>query len=327
MESLRNSFPAVTVIIPNFNHARYLPQRVESVLGQTFTNFELIILDDASTDNSKEIIERYSRQDNRISFYPSTNNSGSPFVQWNKGVKLATANLVWIAESDDVAAPDFLQTMVAIHDNHPAISLAYCQSNRMSDEGTITGTWETFTDNFDGTFSNDFVMNGINFIENFLIHKNIIPNASGVLFKKNIYNEVQGADEKLKTNSDWLTWLKMLLKHDIAFVSSHLNNFRYHAQSVIARLKTSEVGNYKEQYDLTMRKAFEAFCNASAVVLPEDVIKQNKKYQSFDYGNKGIYEFKKGRYGKGLIDVFRASLSPKPTLGYFKRLINSKSSF
>lgn len=319
--------PAVSVIIPNYNHARYLQQRIESVLLQTFTDFELIILDDASTDNSKEIIEKFRVEDSRISFYPFTKNSGSPFIQWNKGVRLAKANLVWIAESDDIASPDFLQVMVDKHNNNSQISLAFCQSNRMSDKGEITGSWKTFTDDLNSDlFRNDFVMKGIDFINHFLIHKNVIPNASAVLFKKNIYDEVDGANERLKTNSDWLTWLKMLLKYDIAFIARPLNNFRYHSQSVIARLDNNESNNYKEQYDLTMRREFEKYCAASSVILPAGIIKENKKYQSFDYGNKGMYQFTKGESLKGLINVCRASLSPKPTLGYFRRLIKGEKS-
>ena len=320
--------PAVSVIIPNYNHALYLQQRIESVLSQTFTDFELIILDDASTDNSREIIEKFSREDSRISFCPSTKNSGSPFIQWNKGVRLAKANLVWIAESDDVASPEFLQTMVDAHQSNPRIALAFCQSNRMSDKGEITGSWKTFTDDFNGDlFRNDFVMKGIDFIKDFFIHKNVIPNASAVLFKKKVYDEVHGANERLKTNSDWLTWLKMLLKYDIAFISRPLNNFRYHSQSVIARLDNNESKNYKEQYDLTMRKEFEKYCTTSSVILPAGVIKENKKYQSFDYGNKGMYQFTKGESLKGLINLCRASLSPKPTLGYFRRLIKGERQF
>lgn len=291
------------------------------MLAQTFNDFELIILDDASTDNSKEVIDKFARQDGRISFYPSTKNSGSPFIQWNKGVRLAKANLVWIAESDDVASPEFLQTMVDKHNDNSAISLAFCQSNRMNDKGEITGSWKTFTSQLnDDLFTDDFVMKGIDFIKDFLVHKNVIPNVSAVLFKKSVYDEVHGANERLKTNSDWLTWLKMLLKYDVAFICRPLNNFRYHSASVIARLGL-ESENYKEQYDLTMRNEFEKYCRSSSAIIPADIINQSKKYRSFDYGNKGMYQLAKGESFKGLINLLRASLSPKPTLGYFRRLI------
>ena len=82
--------PAVSVVVPNFNYARYLPQRIESVLNQTFTDFEVILLDDASTDNSVEVMRRYAETDNRISrIEVNATNSGSPFLQWERGVRLA----------------------------------------------------------------------------------------------------------------------------------------------------------------------------------------------------------------------------------------------
>jgi len=104
--------PKVSVIIPNFNHAAYLKQRIDSVLNQTYQNFELIILDDCSTDNSKEIIEQY-RNDTRVSnIVYNTENSGSTFKQWDKGINLSSGDYIWIAESDDWCELNFLQTIM-----------------------------------------------------------------------------------------------------------------------------------------------------------------------------------------------------------------------
>jgi glycosyltransferase involved in cell wall biosynthesis len=116
--------PSVSVIIPNYNHARFLSERIESVLQQSFTDFECIVLDDGSTDNSRGIIEGYAARDARIKFYPSQINSGSPFVQWNKGVQLAKHDLIWIAESDDSCDADLLASLVNIHLQNPGIGLA-----------------------------------------------------------------------------------------------------------------------------------------------------------------------------------------------------------
>ncbi len=80
----------ISVIIPNYNHAFYLEQRIESILSQNFKDFEVIILDDKSTDNSKEIIEKYRNHPPHIStIIYNEANSGSTFIQWNKGVSLS----------------------------------------------------------------------------------------------------------------------------------------------------------------------------------------------------------------------------------------------
>src|SRR5215472_4105163 len=103
--------PKVSVIIPNYNHARYLQQRIDTVLGQTFQDFEVILLDDCSTDESRSIISEYAK-DPRVRTEFNEVNSGSTFKQWNKGVRLARGEYVWIAESDDYADKRFLEKLV-----------------------------------------------------------------------------------------------------------------------------------------------------------------------------------------------------------------------
>ncbi len=317
--------PAVSVIIPNYNNAQFLSERINSVLSQTHQDFECIILDDFSTDNSREIIESYAAKDKRIRYYISDFNSGSPFIQWNKGVAMAKNELVWIAESDDSASPEFLEKLLDLH-KHPGIALAYCQSNRMNEVSLVKGNWKTFTDELDeNLFANDFVLGGMNYIRSFLIYRNTIPNASAVLFKKDIYQSVGGADESLLTNSDWLCWLKMLSTNTIAFTAAPLNNFRYHKNSVIAK-HTGKISNtYKEQYDGSMRKKFALYCREKNIHLPASVKKQNKTYISYDRGNKGLFLFRSGHKQKGLAAIINASFFPGFTLGYLRRLVKGIS--
>jgi len=88
----------VSVIVPNYNHAEFLKQRIESILNQTYTDFELIMLDDFSTDNSSEIIDDFTARFLNIRSYYNKDNSGSPFAQWDLGVNLAKGEFIWIAE-------------------------------------------------------------------------------------------------------------------------------------------------------------------------------------------------------------------------------------
>src|ERR1700686_241166 len=112
METMPSTYiPKVSIIIPNYNHARYLRKRMDSVLGQTFQNFELILLDDCSTDESRSILLEYAT-DPRVRIDFNEKNSGSTFRQWNKGVRLAHGEYVWIAESDDYADPHLLERLV-----------------------------------------------------------------------------------------------------------------------------------------------------------------------------------------------------------------------
>lgn len=225
----------VSVIIPSYNHAPYLQQRIESVLNQSFQNFEVIILDDKSPDESDKILEQYKNHPKVTHCIINEQNSGSTFAQWNKGLALAKGDLIWIAESDDVADQEFLATLVPQFNKNQNLVLAYSQSYKMSSTGEITGTWQDQTDQFDREqFSHDFSINGLQYIEKFLCHKNTIPNASAVLFKKQTYFTVGGANPALKYIGDWEIWTKIVSQGDIFFCTKPLNYFRYHDNSVIS---------------------------------------------------------------------------------------------
>ena len=86
--------PLVSVIVPNYNHARYLEQRLDTVFNQTYQNFEVIILDDKSTDNSLEVINRYKDNPHLSQIVVNSQNTGSPFKQWDKGINLAKGGIL-----------------------------------------------------------------------------------------------------------------------------------------------------------------------------------------------------------------------------------------
>src|SRR6266849_1262625 len=121
------TMPKVSVVIPSYNHACFLRQRIESVLVQTYQDFELILLEDCSTDESRAILSEYAGDPRgRMEF--NEVNSGSTFKQWNKGVRLARGEYVWIAESDDYADPHLLEKLSERLESEPRAAFAYCRS-------------------------------------------------------------------------------------------------------------------------------------------------------------------------------------------------------
>ena len=226
--------PKVSVIIPSYNHARFLEQRIESVLNQTFQDFEIIFLDDNSTDNSREVFAKYANHPKITYAIFNEINSGSPFKQWNKGFSLTTGEYIWIAESDDYASPKFLQTLVNVLDQRESVGLVYCQSSLVDENNNvILSTYHQWTDSIDtARWKADYFNDGISECRNFLICKNIIPNASAVLIRKSIYQKIDKYNDRFKVAGDWLTWTQILLKSDIVFISEPLNYFRTHENNV-----------------------------------------------------------------------------------------------
>src|SRR5690606_4865216 len=103
--------PRVSVIVPNYNYARYLEKRLQSIFDQTFQDFELLYLDDASTDDSEAVFARFAG-DPRVRAFRNQTNGGNVFKQWNKGVREAKGEYIWLAEADDLAAPRLLEVLV-----------------------------------------------------------------------------------------------------------------------------------------------------------------------------------------------------------------------
>ncbi|MBO3273250.1 glycosyltransferase [Hymenobacter defluvii] len=223
----------VSVIIPNYNHANYLPQRIESVLQQTYPHFEILILDDYSLDNSRSIIESYVLKDSRISSVFNTENSGSTFKQWSKGLSLTNGKYIWIAESDDYADPTFLEKLVSRLETDPTVGLVYADSWYVyQDKKTIERNPE-FYKQMDATlWSKDFVLDGSTLITKFMSYSNIIPNASAVVLRRATIEQVALPDGSWRLVGDWLYWTSIMAISRVAFVAEPLNYFRFHDNNV-----------------------------------------------------------------------------------------------
>lgn len=233
--------PRVSVVVPNFNHARFLAQRLESVLNQSFRDLELLYLDDASTDDSEEVFRRYAR-DPRVRAIRNSLNSGSPFKQWNRGVQEARGELVWIAEADDFADEKLLETLVAVLDNHPRVGLAFCQSKSVDETDYSSGTMDWWTRDLDEhRWQSDFCNSGIAECRRFLARKNTLPNASAVVFRRAVFLAAGGAPESMRVCGDWMCWARCLQTSDVAFVAQPLNSFRKHSNSVSVQTQDNGV--------------------------------------------------------------------------------------
>ena len=222
----------ISIIIPNYNHAKFLKKRIDSILNQKFTDFEVIILDDCSTDDSRDIINSY--KDERISLKLfNDKNSGSPFKQWKKGIEAAKYDYIWIAESDDWADLNFLYEAENILKTHQNISLYYSNSQLVAEDETFfENSIKKYTEDLDEKlWNNNHLYNGKDYVKKYLFYKNFILNASSVIFKKS--NAIKSIDEiiNFKTSGDWLFWALILTEGEVYFNENKLNFFRHSLQS------------------------------------------------------------------------------------------------
>jgi glycosyltransferase involved in cell wall biosynthesis len=232
--------PRVSVIVPNYNHAPYLRQRIDSILAQTYQDFELLLLDDNSTDGSQSILAEYSSEP-RVRLYLNDRNSGSPFKQWNKGVHLARGEYVWIAESDDYADPRFLERLVPALDSDPTTVISYCRSRRIEGDQNLDFA-DPLLDPMDlRRWSTNFWSDGKEECRRYFVLANAVRNASSAVFRKCVYEEVGGADESLRLCGDWKLWASLAACGRVAYTCDSLNYYRFHSGSVWARSRDASL--------------------------------------------------------------------------------------
>lgn len=237
MAIMAKSTPKVSVIVPNYNHARFLHQRIDTILAQTFQDFELVLLDDCSTDGSRSILSSYA-SDPRVRLEFNEKNSGSTFKQWNKGVRLALGEYVWIAESDDRADEKFLGRLVAVLDRDSRVALVNCRSWRVDADDRLEGYADFDLETVDPQkWTKDFNADGYEECCNYFVRFCPVYNASSALFRKSVYDQVGGADENLRFCGDWKLWAAMALTGRVAHVSDPLNYYRAHGANTTEESK------------------------------------------------------------------------------------------
>lgn len=241
MRKVAGKPPAVSIIVPNYNYARYLHERMESILGQSFQDFELIILDDASTDDSQSILDYYAGvHGTRVIVNES--NSGSPYPQWFKGIELARADLIWIAEADDVSDPSFLETLVPLF-RDPSVKFAYCASKIINDRSEIVGDYPSspyLTDLSNFKWKRSYQVSAEHEVNDGLGVKNTVFNISAAVFRKfEITTDFAENLLSLPTSGDWYFILEAIRNGSVAYESALLNHHRRHGDSVTSVIMAS----------------------------------------------------------------------------------------
>jgi glycosyltransferase involved in cell wall biosynthesis len=214
--------PEVSVVIPNYNHSKYLKQRIESVLNQTYQHFELIILDDCSTDDSAAVIEAYRSHPKVKRIIYNDKNSGSTFIQWERGATAAVGRWLWIAESDDYSEPNFLEEMVKLMQSDENVGIAFCGSHWVDAEGNIKEDLSIY--------NQSFTRSGVVEVGQEMVKHCTIQNASSCLFdRKKLLTSIKNL-KTYRACGDWVLYVRMLQHCDLAFTGQKLNYFRwYHA--------------------------------------------------------------------------------------------------
>jgi glycosyltransferase involved in cell wall biosynthesis len=216
--------PKVSVCIPVYNGARYIRDCIDSILSQSFKNFELVIVNDSSSDESEAIIHSY--HDPRIKYFENERNLGL-VGNWNKCLEYSSGEFVCIFHQDDVMVPNNLEKKASLLDSEKQVGLVYSDTCIINDEGQMDSDhWFNMLDP-----SVDFVRPGRSFFDLMMINLNIISCPS-VMARRECFEKIGGFDARLPFSVDMEMWMRIALFFDVAYLAEPLIWYRFHENNL-----------------------------------------------------------------------------------------------
>lgn len=234
---LGHDYLKISAVVPNYNYGHYLEERLQTICEQDYPVYEILVLDDKSSDDSADRLAKFC-EDKRpaipVFSHVNEKNSGSVFKQWAKGMELSRGDYVWIAEADDLSLPGFLSEAARSLELDEKVVLSYTQSKQMASDGSIMAeNYLDYTKDIDPLkWTKAYIREGNVEIADTLAVKNTIPNVSAVVFRKRDLTEIVGRLLEFKVAGDWCFYVWLLQDGKIAYSPEALNLHRRHATSV-----------------------------------------------------------------------------------------------
>jgi glycosyltransferase involved in cell wall biosynthesis len=220
----------VSIIVTSYNHSEYLDQRMKSLLNQTYRNFEIIVVDDCSTDDSLEVLKKFELEE-KVTIYTFKQNHGYADA-CNVGVGLCHGQYIMFAECDDFNEPTHVEVMVKALQTHSSAGIAFCRSNMVDAKGEkLCEDFKFREKKFQKRCSNDTLILSKE-MQRFLLFHCVIPNMSAALIRKKNFLEVGGFDRSYRICADWDFWCRISKKCNCFYSTLSLNNFRTHSTTV-----------------------------------------------------------------------------------------------
>ena len=223
----------ISVIIPTYNYARYLPEAIDSALGQTYAPVEVIVVDDGSTDATPDVLAAYG---DRIRVLRQTNQGVA--VARNAGIAAARGEYLAFLDSDDIWCPRKLELQIARFDMDPSLGLVHCGLETFDGEGQPS---EVRLRGMEGHVAHDMLR----------FNNDVIMTGSNIIVPKRVAEEIGGFDSRLPPSEDWDFCYRVATRYPIGFVAEVLVRYRKHGSGIhmnIAKMENASL--------LALKKAF-----------------------------------------------------------------------
>ena len=220
----------ISIITTSYNYEEYIKETIESVLAQTYTNWEMIIVDDGSKDNSINTIKEYCEKDKRIKLYQHENGENKGIVESVKlGVEKSTTDWIVFLESDDAILPKYLETKIEVIKKHPDVKFIFNDVNMFGDKERIKEYQKHF-------IISKGILSQYSYPTNLLKHFigiNLVPTFSVVMLKREILEDID-YNVKFKPILDWYLWAQLAVDNKFYYIDEKLTNWRMHRNSYIS---------------------------------------------------------------------------------------------
>lgn len=242
-KKMKQKPPKVSVIIPTYNRADLLPRTIESVLNQTFKNFELIIVDDGSTDNTEEVVKEFQERDERVR-YIWQENSGGAAKPKNNGIKNSRGDYIAILDSDDEWLPDKLVKQLELFESSSHPELGFVDCNALMVDEKSGKHWEYRIPPYKNVLKE-------------ILARDYMGSGSGIMYKKSVFDTIGLFDENLKRGQDWEIRIRIAQKYGFDCVDEPLYKYYVHSENLSSTLRKGEkvkdleyvFNKYKKYYE------------------------------------------------------------------------------
>ena len=208
-------FPLVSICIPAYNAERFIQDTLESALAQDYPNLEIIVSDDCSSDQTREVVKEYRHRG--VDLYCQEKNLGM-HANWNAVIRASHGKYAVKLDADDLLEPEYVSSMVAVMENHSKITFAHCACRLIDVNGNFLG--------YERSIHGSFIRNGLHEWPRYVFGPRAV---NIVMIRRSAYDAVGGYDEKFKYSGDWKMHRDLLKIGDVFYNDKVLASYRVHA--------------------------------------------------------------------------------------------------
>lgn len=298
MLAYQNKKPLVSVCIPTYNAEKTVVNTLKSILNQTYQNLEIIIVDNASTDNTLALLQNFN--DPRIKSYKNSKNIGAE-RNWGRCIELASGEYIAIFHADDLYKSDMVEKQVHVFQDNPAIGAVFTMANDINERDEVIGKHKLPVE-LKGKGAYYFPEIFISILEN----RNFLMCPSAMV-RSEIYKELAPFDDEwFGTSADLDMWLRILERHPIAILDEKLMSYRISNEVIVKigeiyfKLKRTQWSNlYRhlrtEQADFFKVMDFYLSSKSGNLDIPQSTINKYELLRSGDNITRAVNHLIKGQ--------------------------------